>query len=210
MRQRINGWCPQIETVEEQTGNPDPSTNFRLIIIQTELERIKFLVRAYLQIRLAKVSTMLQSALYVKKNLSVLAVLASLLRIAPARCLSNPLPDRLQRESAPLLFGAAVPERSCCPAASALQCMLPCATATLAAEDRRQGRGRDQYGRGATSRCYGVCACNQGYDRCGGGAGHKYTAESPQRGCGCGQMECCQGVGTGWDLRIDLIKPQWS
>jgi GINS complex subunit 4 len=33
----------------------DPKTNFRLIIIQTELERFKFLVRSFLRARLSKV-----------------------------------------------------------------------------------------------------------------------------------------------------------
>ncbi|KAF2101604.1 GINS complex, Sld5 component [Rhizodiscina lignyota] len=45
----------QIELVEEQTGNMDPKTNFSLIIIQTELERFKFLVRSFLRARIAKV-----------------------------------------------------------------------------------------------------------------------------------------------------------
>ena len=45
----------QIELVEMQTGNMDPKTNFRLIIIQTELERFKFLVRSFLRARIAKV-----------------------------------------------------------------------------------------------------------------------------------------------------------
>ena len=45
----------QIELVEEQTGNMDPRTNFRLIVVQTELERVKFVVRSYLRVRLAKV-----------------------------------------------------------------------------------------------------------------------------------------------------------
>ncbi|MCJ1240476.1 GINS complex subunit [Varicellaria rhodocarpa] len=33
----------------------DPKTNFRLIIIQTELERFKFLVRSFLRARIAKI-----------------------------------------------------------------------------------------------------------------------------------------------------------
>jgi GINS complex subunit 4 len=41
--------------VEEQTGSMDPKTNFRLIIVQTELERYKFLVRSFLRARLKKV-----------------------------------------------------------------------------------------------------------------------------------------------------------
>lgn len=45
----------QIERVEEMTGDMDPKTNFALIIIQTELERFKFLVRSYLRARIAKV-----------------------------------------------------------------------------------------------------------------------------------------------------------
>lgn len=47
----------QIELVEEQTGNMDPKTNFRLILYQTELERFKFLVRSLLRARIAKVSS---------------------------------------------------------------------------------------------------------------------------------------------------------
>lgn len=41
--------------VEDQTGNMDPKTNFKLIIIQTELERFKFLVRSFLRARIKKV-----------------------------------------------------------------------------------------------------------------------------------------------------------
>lgn len=37
------------------TGDMDPKTNFALIVLQTELERYKFLVRSYLRVRLAKV-----------------------------------------------------------------------------------------------------------------------------------------------------------
>lgn len=35
----------------------DPKTNFALIVIQTELERYKYLVRSYLRARIAKVSS---------------------------------------------------------------------------------------------------------------------------------------------------------
>ncbi|KAG8532637.1 uncharacterized protein KY384_002514 [Bacidia gigantensis] len=45
----------QIEVVEEQTGNADPRANFHLIIIQTELERFKYLVRSFLRTRIAKI-----------------------------------------------------------------------------------------------------------------------------------------------------------
>ncbi|PUU81323.1 hypothetical protein B9Z19DRAFT_1113511 [Tuber borchii] len=45
----------QIELVETQTGNLDPKTNFCLILIQTELERVKFLVRSYLRARIHKI-----------------------------------------------------------------------------------------------------------------------------------------------------------
>ncbi|CBY02031.1 similar to GINS DNA replication complex subunit Sld5 [Plenodomus lingam JN3] len=44
----------QIEMVEDQTGSMDPKTNFKLIIIQTELERFKFLVRSFLRARIKK------------------------------------------------------------------------------------------------------------------------------------------------------------
>ncbi|RDA91770.1 hypothetical protein CP533_4761 [Ophiocordyceps camponoti-saundersi (nom. inval.)] len=45
----------QIEKVEVMTGDMDPKTNFALIVIQTELERYKFLVRSYLRVRIAKI-----------------------------------------------------------------------------------------------------------------------------------------------------------
>jgi GINS complex subunit 4 len=38
------------------TGDMDPKTNFALIVLQTELERYKFLVRSFLRVRLSKVS----------------------------------------------------------------------------------------------------------------------------------------------------------
>ncbi|KAF1834858.1 GINS complex, Sld5 component [Decorospora gaudefroyi] len=47
----------QIELVEDQTGNMDPKTSFKLIIIQTELERFKFLVRSFLRARIKKIDT---------------------------------------------------------------------------------------------------------------------------------------------------------
>lgn len=39
------------------TGDMDPKTNFALIVIQTELERYKYIVRSYLRARIAKVSS---------------------------------------------------------------------------------------------------------------------------------------------------------
>ena len=47
----------QIERVEDMTGDMDPKTNFSLIVIQTELERYKYLVRSFLRARIAKVAT---------------------------------------------------------------------------------------------------------------------------------------------------------
>lgn len=49
----------QIEKVEDMTGDMDPKTNFALIVIQTELERAKYIVRSYLRARIAKVSYVL-------------------------------------------------------------------------------------------------------------------------------------------------------
>lgn len=54
--ERVNSRiASQIERVEALTGDMDPRSNFALIVIQTELERYKFLVRSYLRARLAKV-----------------------------------------------------------------------------------------------------------------------------------------------------------
>ncbi|KAI5361997.1 Putative DNA replication complex GINS protein SLD5 [Septoria linicola] len=52
-----NGIKRQIETIEDMTGSRDPSKNFTLVILQTELERMKFLVRSYLRARIAKIDT---------------------------------------------------------------------------------------------------------------------------------------------------------
>lgn len=51
----------QIEKVEDMTGDMDPKTNFALIVIQTELERFKFLVRSFLRARIAKVPSLRSS-----------------------------------------------------------------------------------------------------------------------------------------------------
>jgi GINS complex subunit 4 len=46
----------QIELIEEKTASiTDPKSGFSLIIMQTELERFKFLIRSFLRSRLAKV-----------------------------------------------------------------------------------------------------------------------------------------------------------
>ncbi|KAI1375517.1 GINS complex, Sld5 component [Hypoxylon crocopeplum] len=45
----------QIEKIEDMTGDMDPKTNFALIVIQTELERYKYLVRSCLRARIAKI-----------------------------------------------------------------------------------------------------------------------------------------------------------
>ena len=46
----------QVETIEEQTGSMDPKSSFGLIVVQTEMERVRFLVRSWLRARLMKVS----------------------------------------------------------------------------------------------------------------------------------------------------------
>ena len=48
----------QIEAIETMNATADPSANFRLVIVQTELERFKFLVRSLLRARMAKVRIM--------------------------------------------------------------------------------------------------------------------------------------------------------
>ncbi|ROW11505.1 hypothetical protein VMCG_01208 [Cytospora schulzeri] len=58
----------QIEKVEEMTGDMDPRTNFALIVIQTELERCKYIVRSYLRARIAKVSLHNESACAILKT----------------------------------------------------------------------------------------------------------------------------------------------
>lgn len=45
----------QIGVIEDMTGAMDPAANFSLVILQTELERVKFLMRGLLRSRIAKV-----------------------------------------------------------------------------------------------------------------------------------------------------------
>lgn len=47
----------QITLIEDTTGIMDPRTNFNNIIIQTELERFKFMVRSLLRARIAKIDS---------------------------------------------------------------------------------------------------------------------------------------------------------
>jgi len=63
----------QIELVEMETGNLDPTSNFRLILVQTELERVKYLVRAYLRIRMHKID---KYSFHILSNASVRSKLA--------------------------------------------------------------------------------------------------------------------------------------
>ena len=58
----------QIEKVEDLTGDMDPKTNFALIVIQTELERYKFLVRSYLRARIAKVGLLGPPSLVLRRS----------------------------------------------------------------------------------------------------------------------------------------------
>ncbi|KAI9803824.1 MAG: hypothetical protein M1825_001704 [Sarcosagium campestre] len=44
----------QIEAIEAESSSTDPRVGFRLIIMDTELERFKFLIRSFLRARMAK------------------------------------------------------------------------------------------------------------------------------------------------------------
>lgn len=55
VQRSIEGVQRQIEAIESLTGAMDPSANFTLVILQTELERVKFLLRSFLRARIAKV-----------------------------------------------------------------------------------------------------------------------------------------------------------
>lgn len=66
----------QIEMVEE-TEVIDAKTNFRMVVIQTELERVKFLLRSYLRTRLSKID---KYALHCLRNPEIMTRLSSLER----------------------------------------------------------------------------------------------------------------------------------
>jgi hypothetical protein len=57
VRQLILILILKIESIETMNATADPSANFRLVIVQTELERFKFLIRSLLRARMAKVCT---------------------------------------------------------------------------------------------------------------------------------------------------------
>ncbi|KAF2402333.1 GINS complex, Sld5 component [Trichodelitschia bisporula] len=54
MERVLDRIAKQIEAIEEEAGNMDPKTSFKLVVVQTELERFKFLVRSFLRARIAK------------------------------------------------------------------------------------------------------------------------------------------------------------
>lgn len=66
----------QIEIVEATEIN-DNRTNFKLVILQTELERLKFLVRSYLRTRIAKLD---RFALFCMREYNMLSKLSVLER----------------------------------------------------------------------------------------------------------------------------------
>lgn len=87
----------------------DPKTNFRLIVIQTELERFKFLVRSFLRARIAKVSDYMSPFPPVERILSsnknAMLIYLPLDRQAP----SSHTPDRI---CPPLYFRVALLNRA--------------------------------------------------------------------------------------------------
>ena len=50
---------PQMDTVQALRGDPDSSEaeHARIMLVQTEVERVKFVVRSYIRTRLYKVRT---------------------------------------------------------------------------------------------------------------------------------------------------------
>ena len=69
----------------------DPKTNFRLIVIQTELERFKFLVRSFLRARIAKVSPFPPVERILSSNKNAVLIYLPLDR----QTLSSHTPDRI-------------------------------------------------------------------------------------------------------------------
>ncbi|KAK0790769.1 GINS complex subunit [Friedmanniomyces endolithicus] len=62
----------QISNIEDMTGPMDPQANFTLVILQTELERYKFLVRSFLRARIAKIDAFPHHYLTLPETLSPL------------------------------------------------------------------------------------------------------------------------------------------
>ena len=47
----------QIANIEDETGAMDPRSNFRLVVLQTDVERLRFLVRSLVRARVDKVGS---------------------------------------------------------------------------------------------------------------------------------------------------------
>ncbi|KAI9890576.1 MAG: GINS complex subunit [Vezdaea aestivalis] len=92
----------QVEHVEAETGNEDPKANFRLIIVQTDLERWKWLVRCYLRARLAKID---RFAIFVLSETQIRA------RLSPAEIGYAQAHQQLLEEHYQASFLRSFPER---------------------------------------------------------------------------------------------------
>ena len=133
----------QIEVVEEQTGNLDPKINFRLIIVQTELERFKFLVRSFVRARIAKVR--LPPSAYLPTLTQPSSDSLTVFAGRAGRQVRATLPQRPLAALAPVALGGRVRDAPPGPAARALPLLLPVAIPGQPAAARRHGR-RDRDG----------------------------------------------------------------
>ena len=129
----------QIDVIEEKTGAMDPASNFTLVILQTELERIKFLIRSYLRARIAKVCNTGQQHRHAIAN-----------TVRPDRQTPHPLPPtrprRRPRFPNPLKPRIAIPHRPPGPPLLPLLRLLPLPLPQRSTETGRHGR-RHQYDR---------------------------------------------------------------
>ena len=101
------------------TASLDPKQNFTLVILQTELERVRFLIRSFLRARIAKVRTALAT------NVSLPPPPAVTHHPLPDRQIPPPSPPQPCRLNPPLSPGVPVPLGPLHAAIEPLQRQLP-------------------------------------------------------------------------------------
>lgn len=111
IQRSTEGVQQQIERIENLTGAMDPSANFTLVILQTELERVKFLLRSFLRARIAKVCCSLHTLVLGREDSDADSKdrsINSLYITAPS---TPPLQPQNKRSSRPLNPNTSTPTR---------------------------------------------------------------------------------------------------
>lgn len=150
----------------------DPSANFRLVIVQTELERFKFLVRSLLRARLAKVCP----------------IIIDLLLLAKQRLADRRIPTSYPRSPSNLSDSSVATRKAVLgpPPTSIILTLQHCISLFIPRKLAEAGRycRRNQYGRQARRR---QCSLLSHIKGCRPGRGAR---RARSRNCGFEQRRC--------------------